>query len=216
MNEKRCQTCKATKDISCYAKSSLKKDGLQGSCTECRHRFYELNKERILQLKKQRYNENRYKFLARQKEWYHKNKESRKEYNRVYRTYNKAKLSAKQMEKQRLRRENDLSFRLIQNIRRRVAHVIKGKSSTTKYIGCNKEELRQYIESKFKAGMSWDNYGQTEKSWVIDHIIPLSSYKKDKSGNWKENSKYNQKLIHYSNMQPMWRNENRTKSNKLP
>ena len=35
---------------------------------------------------------------------------------------------------------------------------------------CKFNELKEYIESKWLEGMSWENYGP--KGWHIDHIIP--------------------------------------------
>jgi hypothetical protein len=45
--------------------------------------------------------------------------------------------------------------------------------------------------------------------------MPLSSYKKDENGNWDINSEYNKKLIHYTNLCPMWHEDNLKKSNIL-
>jgi hypothetical protein len=63
--------------------------------------------------------------------------------------------------------------------------------------------LREYIESKFYEGMSWENFGQ----WQIDHIFPLSQAK-------SEEELY--KLFHYTNIQPLWAKDNLEKSDKLP
>lgn len=37
------------------------------------------------------------------------------------------------------------------------------------HIGCDIYFLRQWVESKFMEGMSWDNYGEV---WIVDHIVP--------------------------------------------
>ena len=50
----------------------------------------------------------------------------------------------------------------------------------------------------------WDNYGFN--GWHIDHIIPLSSAKNIEEIN---------KLCHYSNLQPLWAQENLSKGCKM-
>jgi hypothetical protein len=64
-------------------------------------------------------------------------------------------------------------------------------------IGCSPQEFREYIESKFSEGMSWDNYGP--RGWHLDHIIPLASAK---------NINEAIKLNHYTNLQPLWAEDN--------
>ena len=79
----------------------------------------------------------------------------------------------------------------------------KKTKSSIEYVGCNKEQLMKHIESQFKPGMTWDNFG---KKWEIDHIIPL-----------KYNNPTLEQVIqrlHYKNTQPLWKTENRIKSNK--
>jgi hypothetical protein len=51
--------------------------------------------------------------------------------------------------------------------------------------------------------MNWDN----KEFWHIDHIIPLSSAK-DKEELIK--------LCHYSNLQPLWAEDNYKKRGKVP
>lgn len=78
------------------------------------------------------------------------------------------------------------------------------KDSSLKYLGCTLEFLTQHLESKFKEGMNWNNYGLY--GWHIDHIVPLSSAK-------SEEDLY--KLCHYTNLQPLWAKENLSKNNKF-
>lgn len=105
------------------------------------------------------------------------------------------------------KRQNDPLYKVSCNFRTRMSDVLNKKSwnknqSLSEYIGCSKEELRLYIESQFKEGMSWDNYGK----WHIDHIIPLASAK-------TEEELY--KLFHYTNLQPLWAKENLSKGSKI-
>jgi hypothetical protein len=52
--------------------------------------------------------------------------------------------------------------------------------------------------------MTWENYGLY--GWHIDHIIPLAS------ANTEDELL---KLFHYTNLQPLWAEENLLKSNKI-
>ena len=76
---------------------------------------------------------------------------------------------------------------------------------TMDLIGCTPKQLRAHIEKQFKPGMSWDNYGF--KTWHIDHIKPLDLAK-------SMQEIIDGKFMHYSNLQPMWANENHSKGNK--
>ena len=51
---------------------------------------------------------------------------------------------------------------------------------------------------QFTEGMTWDNYGE----WQIDHIVPLSS---------GETLEELIALNHYTNLQPLWADENNRK-----
>ncbi len=58
------------------------------------------------------------------------------------------------------------------------------------------------MENIFLEGMTWDNYGQ----WHIDHIVPLL-YESP------SDEVYLQRL-HYTNTQPMWAADNKSKGNR--
>ena len=67
-------------------------------------------------------------------------------------------------------------------------------------VGCSVEFLRRYIEAKFEAGMTWDNYGE----WHVDHIRPCASF--DLSDKEQVIQCFN-----WRNLQPMWASENISK-----
>lgn len=78
----------------------------------------------------------------------------------------------------------------------------KGKAGrrTVDLFGCTPEQLRQWIERQFKPGMTWQNYGE----WEIDHVRPCASF--DLS-----DPKQVSECFHFTNTQPMWMTENRSK-----
>ena len=81
----------------------------------------------------------------------------------------------------------------------------KNTKSTFSVLDYTLEELMIHLQSKFKPGMTWDNYGE----WEIDHIIPDS---------WFTYESYSDKGFKDSwslkNLQPLWKIENASKSNK--
>lgn len=103
----------------------------------------------------------------------------------------------------------DEIFRIRTNMKNRLKLFLKSnkitkKNTTFGYVGCNPKELKEHIEKQFKDGMCWENYGYY--GWHIDHIIPLSSAKTEKEV---------YELSHYTNLQPLWADENYKKSNKI-
>ncbi len=77
-------------------------------------------------------------------------------------------------------------------------------NSAIKLLGCSLEELKIYFESKFVTGMSWENHGE----WEIDHIKPLSKFN-------LENLEELKIACHFTNLQPLWKSDNRIKRDKI-
>ena len=114
---------------------------------------------------------------------------------------------AKKYEKER--RKSDPIFKLKGDIRHRLRiflnlHNMKKTNSTFKMVGCTPALLKEYLEKRFKPGMTWKNHARD--GWHIDHIIPLASAKTPEAM---------EKLMHYSNLQPLWAIENIKKGNKI-
>lgn len=94
-------------------------------------------------------------------------------------------------------------FKLKTDMRNSVNRYLKYRSQKTfDIVGCSPEFLKEHLESQFIDGMGWDN----RVEWHIDHIIPLSSAK-------TEDDLY--RLCHYTNLQPLWAEDNLKKSNKI-
>lgn len=136
------------------------------------------------------------------KKWRENNKQSVKVRGAKYYIENKERLGIRR----RVRYATDINFRMRRILRVRFYMAIHRRSKTgsaVKDLGCSIEEFRTHIESKFKNGMSWSNYGK----WHIDHIIPLSSF------NLTERSEL-LKACHYTNLQPLWAEDNLRKGHK--
>ena len=74
------------------------------------------------------------------------------------------------------------------------------------YLGCTIEEFKNHIEKQFKDGMTWDNYGE----WEIDHKIPLMY-----SVSQRPTIEQVSERLHYTNTQPLWKDENLSKGNRF-
>jgi len=70
-------------------------------------------------------------------------------------------------------------------------------------VGCSVDHLRAHLESKFEAGMTWDNYGE----WHVDHIRPCASFDLSDPKELAE-------CFNWSNLQPLWAKENISKGAK--
>lgn len=177
-------------------------------CNSYKMKLYrQKNKESILADKK-RYNlENKELISTTTKLYRQKNKSTISTKMKAYRRKNKVSLARYERE----RRRQDPTYRVIGNLRTRLRSVIRGTSkcgSAVRDLGCTREELITYLESLFEPGMTWDNYGNKEDQWSIDHIIPLS---KVDLTNREEFLKVN----HYTNLRPMWHLDNLKKGNRL-
>jgi len=121
------------------------------------------------------------------------------------------------------RKKIDPAYRLIRRMRIRTKQVLNKKrvnptrtnkiSVYEKLCVKNGLELKLYIESLWKPGMNWENYGIEKTGWVIDHIIPLKHF----INNYDLPNDFNaqKKAFGKNNLQPLWWIENATKSAKI-
>ena len=108
----------------------------------------------------------------------------------------------------RNRSEEDVNFKLINNLRGRTAMAIKaGKGlkaqQTETLMGCTIAQARDYIESLFEEGMSWDNW--SPDGWHLDHIRPCSSFD-------LKDEKQQFVCFNFRNCMPLWASENISKN----
>lgn len=107
------------------------------------------------------------------------------------------------------RRKTDIEYKLKKKLRFALWKQIrksKGKKSQSaiKLVGCSLVQLKLYIESKFRPGMSWENYGM----WHIDHKIPCAAFD-------LTNPEQQAMCFRYTNLQPLWANDNLLKGDKI-
>lgn len=150
---------------------------------------------------------NRERISARCKKWRASNIDEARRREKEWRDRNPEKLRRRLRDKARERRKTDPSYRLSQNLRRRLRSALSGRvkgGSAVGLLGCTIDEFKKMLEAQWQDGMSWNNYGQRPGSWNIDHIIPMSSRDLSERKNLEE-------VCHYSNLRPMWASDNYSK-----
>jgi len=140
--------------------------------------------------------------------YYLKNKDKLLSQVKNYRVANREAINLKVL----TRKQTDPLFKLMTSIRSLVKESFKWKglrkrTKTELMLGCSFKELKEHLESQFEPWMNWDNYGnpkdgilELNKTWDIDHIVPLSTGKTEDEII---------KLTHYTNLQPLCSYTNR-------
>jgi hypothetical protein len=239
--EKICKRCSESKLILEFGTNKNNKDGKSIYCKECERerskkfnknnpdkrrvtakKWLEKNKEKhkeiiknylkknphmISSVRLKKYRENP-KFVEKEKErgrlYYQNNIEKEREKRKQYYHKNKETERKKNNEWKKNKLKTDSLERMKKNIRDRIRKYLTGENKSKRtfdIIGLDKEKFKSYIENKFTEGMTWENYGQ----WHLDHIKPLYL---------SENEEDLIKLNHYTNLQPLWSEDNLKKNRK--
>lgn len=195
---KRCNKCGQHKDIGSFNKNRRNTNGLSDYCKDCNTKqaisYNKIHKTHLYKMSKL---------------WRKKNIKKVRKQRRI--TQQSEKYRFWRNNNLKFRRINDFNFNLRCNLSRRIRQCLKSTNTrksnpTLKLLGCSINELKNHLESQFKAGMTWQNYGLF--GWHIDHMLPVTSFDLTKE------SEQN-KCFHYTNLQPLWMLENIKKSNKL-
>ena len=163
-------------------------------------RYVENNSEHYKEYRKKRYADGKDTYNQEyHREYYQKNKEKKLKYRKEYYENNKDKCLENSHNWKIKKLKTDPVFKLIENQRNRIGRLLKNCKSdkTLKLIGCTIDELKNWLESQFTEGMSWDNYGE----WHVDHIYPVSGFNLEQP--------YEQKIaFNWFNLQPLWAKDN--------
>lgn len=128
----------------------------------------------------------------------HRNKREK-----LYRANNPEKMAG-QRTRRAAKAKLSSHHRVAKNLRKRLKEFLGTGTKLGSFsgmVGCSKEELVKHLEAQFTVGMSWENYGE----WHIDHIKPIAAFDFSLPTSRKE-------VNHFSNLQPMWKLENESKS----
>src|SRR5579863_1665357 len=126
-------------------------------CRVCDHEYYLANKKRIDDKNMDYYRKHSKEIKIKVREWQLKNHDHIAAYVRN-------------------RRNENLNFKIITNLRSRLTYAVKHNlkvGSAVKDLGCSIDFLKQHIQFKFYGDMAWDNWGTI---WELDHITPLRHF----------------------------------------
>jgi hypothetical protein len=226
MTTKKCSKCGDVKSVNEFRVDKWNKSGLRSNCRKCdaesAKRYRECNPEKYKESKK-KYNSsdkgkaknrewaknNPDKVRAKKKRYNDSHKEENSAYKKEYRSRKEVKESIREYDRKyhKVKMETDLLYKC----KRMTRGVLSGafrrmmytkKSRSYEILGCSWEFFKGYLEGQFAKGMTWDN----KDEWHIDHIIPLATAKTEEDVI---------RLNHYSNLRPIWAEENLLKSDKI-
>ena len=178
--------------------------------------MYIMNKDEYVKIKiqehykqkdKQMKINDKYKKLFKEKQ--NKNEKKNAAQNKTNNNYNQKSQTKKIIYEYRKLAEVQPIYRVLNSLSSRINDKMKklGLKREFTYIqilGCKVNEFEEYLLNKMTEGMTYENYGE----WEVDHIIPFSSFDFN-------NLEQIKACCHYTNLQPLWKTDNRKKSNKL-
>lgn len=193
----------------------------RSECKTCQRKkkskYYEENKDDINKRRRENKTpEQRSAAVKRTAEWRIKNPEKHKK----NREKESEKRHIKRIERRKEKGVNEkknanIQTKIAENLRSALRQAIKKNAKrgrTIENLGCSIKELKQRFENIFYCHpeadkiMTWKNYGK--RGWHIDHIIPLSAFD-------LTDEKQVKIACHYTNLQPLWAEENLRKHAKI-
>jgi hypothetical protein len=196
MEKKICSKCQIEKEFSDFVKDKNSKTGYKSCCKLCHN------------LRNKNWNKNNVeKKSLSDKNWRNNNIKNRQIYLKNYKKNNWDKILLQVNTRDKERTKNDIFYNLKKRMRSRIYFFLKKKEivkkdRTFEIIGCSPQDLKKHLERQFVFNMTWENRAE----WHIDHIIPLSSARTVEEF---------YKLCHFTNLQPLWAEENLKKGNRF-
>ncbi len=201
-----CVRCDENKPINEFGRQVKSLRGINIRCKPCakihNKEYYEANKVKVL-AKNAEYRKEKAEEISAQRAEYR----SRPEIKEHTKLKNKEHLPARKL-RIKERRKTDYKFRLTEIIRCKYHRMIRGSSiSYSETVGCDMETLQDWLEFQFDDNMTWENMGTY---WEVDHILPINGFDFDETNIREQHICYN-----WSNLQPLFKKENRSKSDNL-
>ena len=145
---------------------------------------------------------------------YKKNNYVENKINNYYKNKYKNKYIKKNIRNKRIKNKNiDTIHKIYYNLESRIykifiKHNLEFNISYKELISCDTKELKNFISNKFKDGMTFKNYGE----WEIDHIKPVSKFNFNNKNELLDKNELFE-CFNYTNLQPLWKIDNRKKFN---
>lgn len=207
---KKCSSCGGTFPYELFNKHSYKKDGYCSNCKEC------VKKSRVRRGDKIReYNQSE-SGKKRSKKYKENNKDKNSQYQKKYILNLDPEVKRKRdREYMRKRMDRDFIFKLShrlssqlqQSLKRGGFKDLEKKKRMEDILGCSWEYFVEHMRSMYEEGMTDKN--NTRYGWHIEHILPRSLA-------YGHSVEKLYELFHYTNLRPLWGEENLRKSNKIP
>lgn len=221
---KLCPTCTQTKDLTEFNKNKSRKDGYQRECRKCCHVHHDkhYHTKKSPRLKENLKEGHKVCSCCKQELLLVKFKPGKGRFevgsnckdcfNKKWNEYQKRTEQNKKHNK--LKRQTNPQWKLKQVLRCRYLDALKRHTSggsvnkhhsAIKLIGCSIDFYKQYLEQQFKPDMTWENHGVL---WEIDHIKPCAAFD-------LTNIEQQHECFIYTNTQPLYYSENRSKGDKI-
>lgn len=192
MGMKQCITCAETDPKNFYPRALKCK-----RCCIARQRQWALEHPESVRKSSEKFRrEKREQYRASQRRYFEKNRKmlcrKSNEWRKTHREYWNRYI--------REFKKSNPNYMLSEKLRARIRNALRGNPRSADIqtlLGCDYTSFRHYIQSKFQAGMTWNNFGE----WHLDHIIPCSSFDLTKIED-------QQRCFHYTNHQPLWAKDN--------
>ena len=198
---KKCSKCEIDKSIEHFGKRKVSIHGMMSWCKSCMSQYDKARDS--AKVKSDRNVKKNFSLSISRKMNYEKNRDTILARNRDYYARNSKKIIGNK----RLRRSSDPFVSLKERIKSLIRASISRRGyvkpmPTEKIVGCSWDQFYIHIERQFTTGMSWDNRSE----WHIDHIIPLATATCEDDII---------RLNHFTNLRPLWAEDNLRKSDKL-
>jgi len=211
----KCRSCQVEKN---HTKEFFKwnvvkgKEYLEKVCKECRNKAWVLAKQKRMlnpdyvsdiTQKRQEYHKKHYQD---NKDWY-KNRSQRLKDR--YKQWKRDNYDSQKEKERHAKRMLNPTYKVSKYMSNRINQLIRDKDFTSviDLLDYSIKELISHLESQFRDGMTWENYGNY---WHIDHIKPVSHFKFQ-----SKNDPQFKECWALSNLQPLLKIENLSKGNRF-